>query len=113
MFASRRFLALLCLALLAGLLIGWVDTRPTWDDAGITAGAVFLATFLLGAGMPKGAWVWALLVGGSVLAWNVVLHGSFGSAIGLLFAFAGAYGGAALSAAIRSIIGKSPGDENP
>jgi hypothetical protein len=30
--------------LLAGALVGYVDSRPTWDDTGITAGAVFLVS---------------------------------------------------------------------
>jgi hypothetical protein len=33
-----KFWALLGIALLLGFLITWVDSRPTWDDAGITAG---------------------------------------------------------------------------
>jgi hypothetical protein len=38
------------LTLLAGIAIAWADTRPTWDDAGITAGALFLVAGLAAAG---------------------------------------------------------------
>jgi len=30
------------LALAVGCGIAWVDTRPTWDDAGVTAGALLV-----------------------------------------------------------------------
>jgi len=32
--------------LLAGLAIAWMDTRPGWDDTGITAGALALCAAL-------------------------------------------------------------------
>jgi hypothetical protein len=35
---STRLAAVL--VLLAGAAIAWFDTRPTWDDTGITAGAL-------------------------------------------------------------------------
>ena len=33
---------MLLLAVLLGLCIGWVDPRPTWDDAGITVGMILV-----------------------------------------------------------------------
>ena len=48
-------------ALVVGLSIAWVDTRPTWDDAGITAGSLLLtAGFAAAAGVRW--WGAALLV---------------------------------------------------
>lgn len=41
------------LAWLVGLCIGDVDTRPHWDDAGITAGALFLFGLVFGALRPR------------------------------------------------------------
>jgi hypothetical protein len=37
---SSHFLIASALVLCAGLGIAWIDTRPRWDDAGITAGAL-------------------------------------------------------------------------
>lgn len=97
-----RFWVLLILAVVVGVLIGWVDTRPTWDDAGVTAAAILSVTAILGAAAPKRAWVWALAVGGSIVLLNVVLHSSFGSVVALVFAFVGAFAGAFARKAIFS-----------
>ncbi len=40
---DRRFALLLVVALIAGSTIGWIDSRPDWDDTGITAAMVFIA----------------------------------------------------------------------
>jgi hypothetical protein len=51
------------LGLLSGLAIAFVDSRPTWDDTGITAaalvGSAVLATIVAG----RRPWLVALLVG--------------------------------------------------
>ena len=36
-------------AIALGLLIAWVDSAPTWDDTGITAGMIFLTAAVFGA----------------------------------------------------------------
>jgi hypothetical protein len=77
-----------------GLIIAWVDSRPTWDDAGITAAAIILVTAILGLILPGWAWLWALAVGGWIPALGIALHGNFGSLLALVIAFAGAYAGA-------------------
>ena len=58
----RRRLAL-PLALAAGIAIGWVDSRPTWDDTGVTAFALLVAAGLIGALAPRRAALVALCVG--------------------------------------------------
>jgi hypothetical protein len=100
-----KFSLLFIIAFAFGLLIGWVDTRPTWDDAGITAAAIIIVTAPLGAIMPSRAWVWALTVGGCVLLLNTVLAGVNNRVmLALLISFIGAYAGVL----IRRII-VSPG----
>ena len=53
------------LALAIGCGIAWVDTRPNWDDAGVTAGAL-----LLGGGLAAVLglrwWLATLLVAGPI-----------------------------------------------
>jgi hypothetical protein len=88
-----RFWYLFLAALVIGLLIGWVDTRPKWDDTGIIAGAILIGTIPLGALMPSRAWVWALTVGGCVLLLGLVLNYDLGEWPALVIAFAGAYAG--------------------
>ena len=46
-----------------GLAIGWNDSRPTWDDTGVTAGLLVLAAAVFGVVSPARWWLWALLVG--------------------------------------------------
>jgi hypothetical protein len=92
---------LFLLALAAGLSIGWVDTRPTWDDAGITAGAILVTTAVFGVAMPKRAWLWALAVGGGIAGLNVILNGNVVALISFLFSFAGSYAGVLVRHALR------------
>jgi hypothetical protein len=95
---GRRVLATLLaesLAVAVGCGIAWVDTRPNWDDAGVTAGVL-----LLGGGLAAVLglrwWLAALLV-----ACPIVLaeHRSAGWSILLMLGFAAA--GSALGAALR------------
>jgi hypothetical protein len=41
--------------LCAGLAVAWMDTRPGWDDTGITVGLVVL---IAASGALGGLWVW-------------------------------------------------------
>jgi hypothetical protein len=88
-----RFLLLLLLALGVGICIAWLDTRPTWDDTGITATVVFGSTLLLGAALPRRAWVWAIAVGIWIPVFNVALQGNVGAVVSIVIAFAGSYAG--------------------
>jgi hypothetical protein len=81
------------LGLAVGCAIGFVDSRSTWDDTGITAGAIFLASLVVSAARPRSAWLTGLLVGAPVLAFNVVLHGSFASAMAVVIGLVGAGAG--------------------
>ena len=48
---------------LAGLGIAYVDSRPNWDDTGITAGALVLGAAVCGLLGPRRPWLWALAMG--------------------------------------------------
>jgi hypothetical protein len=79
------------LVLCAGVAIAWVDMRPRWDDAGITAAALFVAA----AGSSLAGvrpWLAATLVAGPILATE--LSGSLGVLLAIPFALAGALSGA-------------------
>ncbi len=88
-----KFWILLLVALVMGLLIGWIDTRPDWDDSGIIVGAILLGSGLLGAVMPSRAWVWGLIVGGCILLLGLVLNHNLVEWPALVIAFVGAYTG--------------------
>ena len=88
------------IALLLGGLITYVDTRPTWDDTGVTAAAILIASGLLGFLGPRRPWLWALAVGTWIPLLGILRSGNLGTLLALAVAFAGAYGGMALRKAI-------------
>ena len=60
---GRRDALLALVAGAIGLTLGYLDSRPTWDDTGITA-ALLLLTSAMGAGLSgRRPWQWALLTG--------------------------------------------------
>ena len=54
---------LLAIAILTGLFIAFVDSRPTWDDTGITAGVMLLSSGLLTLLGYRRPWLIALAIG--------------------------------------------------
>ena len=54
---------LFVIAALVGILITSVDSRPTWDDTGITVFCLVLSGAVLGAIGPQRPWLWALAIG--------------------------------------------------
>jgi hypothetical protein len=86
---------LLFAAVAFGLLVAYVDTRPNFDDAGITAFAVAIGCGLLGVIEPRYPWLWALAVGAWIPIFGIATALNYGSLIALAFALAGAYSGAA------------------
>jgi len=87
---ARIPLGIVLLAVLIGCGIAYVDSRATWDDAGVTAGALFITSAVLSAVSPRAAWLIGIVVGLPVLAFNVVLHGNFGAVIGIVVSLVGA-----------------------
>ena len=87
---GKLTLVTLAAALAIGVAIGYVDSRPTWDDTGITAGSVFLAAAALAIVRPRVAWLVGLAVGIPVPLFNVTLHGNFGSVMAIAVGLVGA-----------------------
>jgi hypothetical protein len=81
-------------ALLIGAGIGHVDSRPTWDDTGITAGTVFVASAVLSFFRPRFALAIALAVGGWIPLIEIIRGGGYGSLLALAIALVGALCGA-------------------
>jgi hypothetical protein len=101
------FFILLAIAVIFGLLIAWVDSRPTWDDTGITVGVILIVTALLGFASPRRAWLWALAVGIWPPLFALLMHNSLGALIALVVAFIGAYAGALIRRALSGADGTS------
>lgn len=96
-FATERSLImqrlLFAVGLGLGLSIGYVDSRPSWDDTGITAGLLLLCTTMLGGLAPQRPWLWALCVGLWIPVFEIYNSSHYGSLLALAVAFIGAYGG--------------------
>ena len=92
---------LLALAILAGLVITWIDSRQGWDDTGITAALILLASGGFTALRPARPWLWALAVGCWIPLWGIVTAANYGSLLALAVAFLGAYTAALVMKSIR------------
>jgi hypothetical protein len=90
-------------AVALGLAIAFLDSRPGWDDAGVTAFVLRLFAGVLGAIVPYRPWVWALAIGVWIPLRAFVLEPSLSSLAMLMvlaFPFAGAYAGMAIRRAL-------------
>jgi hypothetical protein len=85
---------LLAGALVLGLALALVDSRPGWDDTGVSAGALLVAAALFGAARPSRAWLWAPALGLWIPVLGIVVRGNLAALIALVPAFLGAFAGA-------------------
>ena len=86
---------LLGVALALGGSIAYLDSRPGWDDTGVTALTIFVGCALLGAAGPRYPWLWALAVGPWIPTLGITRESNYGTLLALPVAFAGAYAGMA------------------
>jgi len=102
---------LLIVAVTMGLAIAWVDSRPHWNDDGISAGALLLGAGILGMIGPRRPWLWALAIGAWIplylIAGRITAHtftlGAMSYLIILAFPMAGAYAGMAVRRMIAAV----------
>ncbi len=87
---------LLVIAVALGGLITYVDSRPSWNDTGVTAFAILVASGVLGFLGPKRPWLWALAIGLWIPLLGIIREQKFDSLIALTLAFVGAYVGKAV-----------------
>ena len=94
---------LLLAAVLLGLLVTYVDTRPTWDDTGITVFALVIGSGIIGLLAERRPWLFALAVGVWLPAWYILTTHNLSMVIVLIFPFVGVYLGWALHFGFRKI----------
>lgn len=83
----------LLLAIISGIGIAYIDTRPRWDDTGISVLMILIASFMCSCISSQKTWLIALAVGIWIPLFNIALNHNYGSLIGLIPAFIGAYTG--------------------
>jgi len=99
-FLSARVLLGSAVALCAGLGIAWLDTRPRWDDSGITAGLLAIAGAVASVvGAPW--WLATVLAAGPLVAAEISRGPSM--LLVMLFALAGASIGAVVRKGALSV----------
>ena len=84
---------ILLLATITGLAIAWIDSRPNWDDTGISVMMVLVASTLFGYLSPQKQWLTALAVCVWIPLASIVVSNNFGALIALIPGFIGAYFG--------------------
>ena len=97
MTARVREPALGVIAVAAGLAIAVLDSRPGWDDTGITAVLLALTAFAVAAAAGRRPWLWALLVGAWTPLLEILASGATGSLLALAIAAVGAFAGYGLA----------------
>ena len=103
-------LATATLSIVLGLGVAFVDSRPGWDDNGITAAVLFGGALVLSLVAGRRPWVWGLLVGIWIPVFEIRSDRDLAAVAALVFAFGGAFTGWAASRLLREQRGASPSD---
>lgn len=88
---KTKFLLYLVLSIVTGLFIAWIDSRPNWDDTGITVFMILCASSLFSFLAGEKPWLIALAVCSWIPIWAIVSTHNYGSFLALVPGFAGAY----------------------
>ncbi|MEX0710079.1 MAG: hypothetical protein WD116_02625 [Chloroflexota bacterium] len=85
-----RDIALVVAGLAIGLTVAYFDSRPTWDDTGITVAVLLLTAGMLAGLSGRRPWLWAVLVGAWTPLLEIPLDGEWLSILALAAAGIGA-----------------------
>lgn len=91
-------------SIVLGLLIAYIDSRPTWDDTGITVFALLGGGLIIGLLLQKQAWLFALAFGCWLPGWEAIAGHDPKMLIVLVFPFIGVYAGWAIHQVSRKVL---------
>jgi hypothetical protein len=97
-----RTLAAFVIALVAGVGVALIDSRPGFDDTGVTATTLFASAAVAAALAQRRIWLWAVLVGIWVPLLEIPATGSWAPLVALVFSTAGAAVGYLIARALTS-----------
>lgn len=86
----RRDVLAAVVALVGGVAIGIVDSRPSWDDTGITAGVLLIVAGTAAATSGRRPWIWALATGIWIPLFEFPWSNATGPFAAMIFAGVGA-----------------------
>jgi hypothetical protein len=92
---------LLAVTAVVGIVIAYVDTRPTWDDTGITVFAMLIAGGVIGLFINMHPWLFALALGIWLPLYYLLFKHNWTMLILLVIPLAGVYAGWGLRFLIR------------
>jgi hypothetical protein len=91
MITDKKFWLFLFFSNAIGLLICWIDSRPTWDDTGVTAAMILIASGAISYVYPKRPFIWAIAVSIWIPIFGIVCNSNYGTLMALVFGFIGAH----------------------
>jgi hypothetical protein len=94
---------LLVAAVVFGLLVTYIDSRPTWDDTGITVLVLLIGSGIIGLLAQKRPWIFALAIGLWLPLWYILTRHDLSMFIVLAFPFIGVYAGWLLRLGLRKV----------
>lgn len=83
----------LVLGLALGVALAWIDSRPTWDDTGVTFVGILLVSAVCTALGTRPWWLVALFVGGLIPVVEITLASNWLSLLALVPAVLGSLAG--------------------
>jgi hypothetical protein len=94
---------LLVAAVFFGLFVSFVDSRPTWNDTGITVMALLIGSGVIGLLTEKRPWLFGLAIGVWLPLWYIIMKHDLTMLIVLAFPLVGVYVGWAVRSGIRRL----------
>ncbi len=88
---NYKFIGLLVLAIVLGVIIAWIDSGPNWDDSGITAAMIVLVSGVISIIYPSRPLIWGLAVSAWIPIYGIIKTGNFSLLFILLFGLGGAF----------------------
>ena len=88
---NYKFIGLLVLAIALGIIISWIDSRPNWDDTGITAAMIVLVSGIISMIYPSRPLVWGMAVSAWIPINGIIKTGNISLLFILLFGLGGAF----------------------
>jgi hypothetical protein len=98
---DKSFFIWCMLAVAFGLIVTWIDSRPNWDDSGISAFMIFLLAIIFGFITSQRPWLIALAVSIWIPLFTIIATHNYGSLLALLPGFIGSYLGFFIRKTIR------------
>jgi hypothetical protein len=98
---SQSFYIWCMVAVAPGLFVAWIDSRPNWDDSGISAFIIFLIAIIFGFITSQKPWLIALAVSIWIPLFSIISTHNYGSLLALLPGFIGSYLGYFIRKAIQ------------